>query len=236
MNYFKNILSVHFIILITFLLCSCGAKHVMKNDVFYKDDNFSYNHLLSNGVIIGGIASQKIEFTNDERIENSSLLSTILVKQFKDVHVISTLQLMNKIGKENYFSIMKQFDVEQMLMDEDMQVIRDSIPEITYIIMAYIENESKDYKSSTDHAEGEYETVRESNYLLTVGFQIYDVFREEIVWDNKIFDKAKRTGGGTDKSLGGTIMGDLFFKTINREEVLAKIYEKFAKDLITIKN
>ncbi|MCK4892942.1 MAG: hypothetical protein KAT07_03190, partial [Calditrichia bacterium] len=230
MNYLKKILSAHLIIIIFFLLCSCGPKHLIRDDVIYKDNDFSYNHLLSNRVIIGGIGSQEINFTNKERIKYSSLLSTILIKQLGDVQITNTLQLMYKIGQENYFSIMKEFDVEQMLMDEDMQVIRDSLPQIAYIIVAYIENESKDFKSSTDHAEGKYETVQESIYLLTVEFQIYDVFQENMVWNNIIFDEARRTGSRTDNSFVGTVIGDLFwgaFRTIDREEVLAKIYEKF---------
>jgi hypothetical protein len=241
MNYLKKILPAHLIILISFLLCSCSPKHLIRYDVIYKDDNFSYNHLISHGAIIGGIASQEISFSNKERAEYSSLLSTIL-NEHRTAHFITTSQLMDKIGKESYFAIMNQYDVEQKLMDKDMQVIRDSIPEIAYIILAYIENETTSNTSYTDETandEGKYKTVNKSTRSLTVEFQIYDVFQEKMVQNNRIFDEARRTGTSYADSFGDVVMDDLFFgafRNVEREEVLEEIYEKFAMALLGIRN
>ena len=107
MNYFNKILFAHSFIIISLLLCSCGTKHSISDNVIYKDDNFSYNQLMNSGVVIGGIASQEIKFTNNERLQYNSHLSTIMIKELKDVHIINTLQLMDKIGKDNYYSIIK---------------------------------------------------------------------------------------------------------------------------------
>ena len=194
MNSLTQILSAHLIIIISFLLCSC-AKHSIRDDVIYKDYNFSYNHLMSNGVIIGGIASYKIHISNNERTEYSSLLSTILMEQLKDVHIINTSQLMNKIGRENYSTIMNKFAVDQILTNEAMSLIRESMLEISYIILAYIENENtskKSYTEITQDDEGNYKTVYETRYLLTVEFKIYDVFEEQLVWNNIIYNEVAK--------------------------------------------
>ena len=240
MNYLNKILFVHTIIIISLLLCSCGTKHSISDNIIYKDDNFSYNNLMSNGLVIGGIASQDINFTINERIQYSSLLSSILIDELKDVHIINTSQLMGKIGKENYLSIMKEFDVEQMLLEEAMRFIGESMPEVEYIVLVYIENENISNESSTEYDEGKYVTVYKTTYSLSAEFQIYDLFQEQMVWNNVIFNEALKTSkSGTTEGLLSVVMGDVVssaFVTIDREDVLEEIYEKFADNLVKIKN
>jgi hypothetical protein len=200
MNYLKKVLFAHSIIIISLLLCSCGTKHYISNNVIYKDDNFTYNQL------------------------------------------INTSQLMDKIGKESYFSIMKKFEVEQILTSEDMQVIRESMPDISYIVMAYIEDENisnESYTESTANDEGKYETVYQTTKSLAVEFQIYDLLKEQLVWNNIIYNEAVETQSRTEDSFLGVVVGDVISSalvTIDREEVLEEIYEKFAEDLAEIKN
>jgi len=239
MNYFKKVLFAHLIIMISLLLCSCGTKHFISNNVIYKDDNFSYNQLVNNGVVIGGIASQKIIITNNERSQYSSLLSTILIEQLNEAHIINTSQLMDKIGKESYFSIMKKFVVEQMLMNEDMQVIRESMPDIAYIVLVYVEDENISNESYTDYDEGKYETFYQTTRSLDVEFQIYDLLKEQLVWNSIIYNEAVETQSRTDDSFLGVVVGDAIsggIITIDREDVLEEIYEKFAEDLAKIEN
>ncbi len=242
MNYFKKILFALSIIIISLLLCSCGTKHSISDNIIYKDDNFSYNHLMSNGVIIGGIASQEIDFTNNERLQYNSHLSTIMIKELKDVHIINTLQLKGKIGKDNYYSIIKEYDTEQMLSNEDMRVINESIPEIEYIIFAYIENEyisNESYTESTADDKGKYKTVYKTTYSLALEFQIYDLYQEQMVWNNIMYNEAVKTQDRTEDSFLGVVTGDVMsgaFVEIDREDVLEEIYEKFAEDLAEIQN
>jgi len=240
MNYFKKILFAHSIIIISLLLCSCGTKHSISDNIIYKDDNFSYNHLITSGVIIGGISSQEIDFTNNERLQYNSHLSTIMMKELKDVRVINTLQLTGKIGKGNYYSIIKEYDTEQMLSNEDMRVIKESIPEIEYIIFAYIESEyisNNSYTESTANSEGKYKTVFKTTFSLAAEFQIYDLSREQMVWNNIMYNEAVKTQDRTEDSSIGVIVGDIMssaFVEIDREDVLEEIYEKFADGLAEI--
>ena len=242
MNYLNKILFAHSIIIISLLVCSCGTKHSISDNIIYMDDNFSYYHLMNGGVVIGGIASQEINFTNDERSQYNSHLTTIMIKELKDVRIINTLQLMGKIGTEYYFSIMKEYDAEQMLSNEDMHVIKESIPEIEYIIFVYIENENisnDSYTERTADVEGKYKTVFKTTYSLAAEFQIYDLSREQLVWNNIMYNEAVKTQDRTEDSFLGIVVGDVFssaFVTIEREEVLEEIYEKFAEDLAKIKN
>jgi hypothetical protein len=149
---------------------------------------------------------------------------------------------MDKIGKESYFAIMNQYDVEQKLMGKDMRVIRDSIPEIAYIIPACIKNETASntsYTEDTANDEGKYKTVNESTRSLTVEFQIYDVFQEKMVQNTRIFDEARRTGTSYADNSGGVVMDDLIFggfRRVEHEDVLDEIYEKFAMALLGMKN
>jgi hypothetical protein len=173
MNYFKKILFAHSII-IFLLLCSCGTTHSISDNVIYKDDNFNYSQLMNGGVVIGGIASQRINFTKKERTQYNSHLSTIMIEELKDVRITNTSQLTGKIGKRNYYSIIKEYDIEQMLSNEDMRVINESIPEIEYIIFAYIENEyinNESYTESTADDKGKYKTVYKTTYSLALEFQ-----------------------------------------------------------------
>ncbi|MDH3269275.1 MAG: hypothetical protein OEM46_10520 [Ignavibacteria bacterium] len=242
MNYLKKILYAHSILIISSLLYSCGTKHSISDNIIYKDDNFSYNHLMNNGLIIGGITSQEINFTNSERSQFNYHLSTIMIKELKDVHIINTSQLVGKIGKDNYFSIIKEYDAEQMLSNEDMRVIRESIPEIEYIIFVYIESENirnDSYTESTADSEGKYKTVFKTTYSLAAEFQIYDLSREQMVWNNVVYNEALKTQDRTEDNLLGVVVGDVMsdaFVSIDREDVLEEIYEKFAEDLAEINN
>jgi predicted transcriptional regulator len=242
MNYFKKILFAHSIIIISLLLCSCGTKHSISDNVIYKDDDFSYNQLKNGGVVIGGIASQRINFTREERIEYNSHLSTIMIKEFKDVRVINTLQLMYKIDTDNYYSLIKEYDTEQMLSNEDMRVIKESIPEIEYLIFVIIENENirnNSYRESTADSDGKYKTVFKTTYSLTAEFQIYDLSREQMVWNNIMYNEAVKTQDRTEDSYLGAVVGDIMsgvFVSIDREDVLEEIYEELAEVLAEIQN
>ncbi|MFC2093990.1 hypothetical protein ACFLSH_00035 [Bacteroidota bacterium] len=241
MNYINKILFVHSII-IFLLLCSCGTTHSIKDNVIYKDDSFSYNQLKNGGVVIGGIASQRINFTREERIEYNSHLSTIMMKELKDVSVINTLQLTGKIGKGNYYSIIKEYETEQMLSNEDMRVIKDSIPQIEYIIFVYIESENirnNSYTESTANSEGKYKTVFKTTYSLAAEFQIYDLSREQMVWKSTMYNKAVKTQDRTEDSSIGVVVGDIMssvFVEIDREDVLEELYEELAEGLAEIQN
>ncbi len=238
MNYFKKILFAHSFIIISLLLCSCGTKHSISDNIIYKDDNFSYNQLMNGGVVIGGIASQEINFTREERIQYNSHLSTIMIKELKDIRIINTLQLMGKIGKDNYYSIIKEYDTKQMLSNEDMRVIKESIPEIEYIIFAYIENEyinNESYTESTSDDKGKYKTVYKTTYSLALEFQIYDLFQEQIVWNNIMYNEAVKTQDRTEDSFLGVVIGDIlseYYVTIDREYYLEEIYEVLSEVLV----
>jgi hypothetical protein len=224
------------------VLCSCGTKHSIRDDIIYKDDNFNYNQLMNSGVVIGGIASHQINFSNDERIRYGSHFTTSMFKELKDVHIISTSQFMNNIGKANYFSIMEEFDFERMLSNEDMVAIKESISEKEYIIFAYIESENtknESYTEKTADEEGKYKTVFKTTYSLAAEFQIYDLSQEQMVWNNVIFNEAVKTQNREEDSFWGVVTGDVMsdaFVSIDREDVLEEIYEKFAEDMINVKN
>ena len=240
MNYFKKILFALSIIIISLLVCSCGTKHSISDNIIYKDDSFSNNQLMNGGVVIGGLASREINFSNEERIEYNSHLTAIAIKEFENVRVINTLQLKGKIGKDNYYSIIKEYDIEQMLSNEDMRVINESIPEIEYIIFAYIENEyisNESYTESTADDKGKYKTVYKTTYSLALEFQIYDLSREQMVWNNIMYNEAVKTQNREEDSFFGVVTGDVMssaFVEIDREDVLEEIYEKFADDLTEI--
>jgi hypothetical protein len=242
MNYFKKILFAHSIIIISLLLCSCGTKHSISDNVIYKDDDFSYNQLKNGGVVIGGIASQRINFTREERIEYNSHLSTIMIKELKDVRIINTSQLVGKIGGKNYVGIMEDFDGEKMLTNEDIRVIKESISEIEYIIFAYIDSENtrnESYTEQTADDKGKYKTVYKTTYSLAAEFQIYDLSREQMVWNNIMYNEAVKTQDRTEDSFFGVVTGDVIssaFVEIDREDVLEEIYEELAEVLAEIQN
>ena len=238
---------MQFAITTSIYLFSCGASHNIVEEVIYKDTSFSYNHIKTNEVAIGGIASQQIYFTEIERIQYGSLLSTILIEQLEEVHsinIINTSQLMQKIGKENYFNIIKEFDVEQRLLNEAMLFIKEEMPEIEYLIIANIENENiidRSYRELIKDDEGKekYETDYNKTYYLTVKFQIYNLFQEAMIWSILMYNKAERSEtrttdtGCVESCVTGAINSILFGSPaeINREEVLAEIFKKFAENL-----
>ena len=248
MNYFKK--KITFLlscIILSILLFSCGARHCIKVDVTYKDDNFSYDHLKENGMVVGGTTSHFIYLTGEERIQYSSILSNILLEKLKDVHTIHlvhTMQLINVIGKENYFKIMENFDEEKGFRKETIDLMRDSIPDTRYILLASIENENiidNSFEEYIEDDEGkkQLKTDYKKTYLLTVEFRIYDLFREQTVWNNLIYNEAEKTESRTTQT--GCVEGcidniiqDILFGSpaeIGREEVLAKICEKLAENL-----
>jgi predicted transcriptional regulator len=242
MNYLKKILSVHLVVIISFLLCSCFTKHSISDNVIYKDDSFSYNQLMNGGVVIGGITSKQINFTREERIQYNSHLTAISIKEFENVQIINTLQLIGKIGTDKYYSIMKEYDAELMLSNEDMRVIKESIPEIEYIIFVFIESENTSNDSYTDwtkDSEGKYTTVFKTTYSLAAEFQIYDLSRELMIWNNIMYNEAVKTDERKEDSTIGVVVGDIMsgvFVDIDREDVLEEIYEELAEVLAETNN
>jgi len=238
MTYLNKILFVNSIIVINLLLYSCGTTHSIRDDVLYRDDNFSYNQLMNGGVVIGGIASQDINFTNEERTRYNSHFTATMFKELKDAQIISTSQFIEKIGKENYLSIIKDFNSKRKISNEELHVIKESIPEKEYIIFTYIDSENiknESYSEQTADAEGKYKTVYQTTYSLAAEFQIYDLSREQMVWNNMIFNEAVKTQNREEDSLLGVVTGDVIssaFVEIDREDVLEEIYEKFVESLL----
>jgi hypothetical protein len=197
---------------------------------------------MNGGVVIGGIASNQINFTNEERTKYNSHFTTTMLKELKDVHIISTSQFINKIGKENYLSMIEEFNFKRELSNKDIRVIRESIPEEEYIIFAYVDSENtknESYTEQTADAEGKYKTVFKTTYSLAAEFQVYDLSRGQIVWNNMIFNEAVKTQKREEDSLFGVVTGDVLssaFVEIDREDVLEEIYEKFAKSLVRNQN
>lgn len=250
MKNYKKITVTYFLIILSITLCSCGASHKLSDDIIYKDTDFTYNHLKNNVMIIGGISSQLVNLTPEERIKYSSILSNVFLEKLKgahNIHVINTVQFIDQIGKEKYFEIMNYFDMEKTIKKETVYFLRDSLPDAKYILFAYIENENIiDYslEEYIEKEEGkkELETEYNKTYLLTIEFQMFDILQEKLVFNNIIYNEAKKTetrttGTGCFEScIDNVIQSILFGKPaeIDREEVLAKISERFAKDLAKI--
>jgi hypothetical protein len=238
------------LITLILLLFSCGASHSLRDESLYKDDSFAYDHLKNNTMIIGGIASQMIKFTNEDRIRYSSIVSNILVEELEEVHkinMISTRQLISKIKKDDYFAMMEDFDLEHVFVVEDIRFIRDAVPNAKYILLAYIENENIIDRSYDEYVEVEgeeqIETDYEKTYLLTIDFQLYDLLEEKMVWKNVIYNQAERTETRTTETGCFESCMDNMFQTmlfgspaeIDRDEVIAETVERLAKNLAKAK-
>jgi len=207
---------------------------------------------MNSKLVNGGVFSQVNNITFDDKIQASFLLSKILYEQLKDVHkinMITTGQLINEIDKDNYLIIMDNFEMEGILNNESIGFIKESIPDLDYLILAYIKNENIfDYSDTervkNEKGEEEYKTDYEKTYLLTVEFQLYDMNQENIVYNIVVYNQADRTETRTTETgccEGGisSIISNILYgppAEIDREEVLAKIYEKFAEDLNQINN
>jgi hypothetical protein len=251
MNDLRKITLACFFIILSILFFSCGAKHHLIDEVIYRDDNFTYDHLVDNGMIISGISSRQVYLTFEERFEYSTILSNVLLERLKGVHTINimnTSQLLDKIGKEEYLKIMETLDEEKIFREETLRFMRDSIANANYILLAYIENEnifdrSSEYVESDESGE-ELITDYERIYLLTIEYQIYDLLQEKMVWNNSIHNEAEKTETRTTRtgcveSCIDNVINSILFGSpaeINREEVLAKSCEKFAENLSKTRN
>ena len=248
MNCFKIKNLNYFFIIISTVLCSCGANHyLINNNIIYKDADFNYNHIKNKGLIIGGISSKLIDLKNKERIKYSSILSNTLIEELKDVHnihIINTHQLIAKIGNENYFDMMDNFDMEKTVNEEIVHFIKDTISNAKYILFAYIKNENifdNSYEEYIEDEEGEenLETEYQKTYLLNIEFLMYEILQEKLVFSNVIHNVAKRTEtratrtGCLELFIDNLMQSILYGEPaeINREEVLIKISEQFAKNL-----
>lgn len=250
MNNFKKFILTYLSIIISIIFCSCGASHHLRNDIIFKDSDFSYGNLKNNGLIIGGISSQLINLTPEERMKYSSIFSNVILEKLKgshNIHFINTSQLFTKIGKEKYFETMEYFDSEKTITPDMVDFLRDTLPEAKYILFAHIENENiidNSFEKYIENEEGkeELETEYKKTYLLTIEFQMYDLLQKKLVLNNIIYNQAKQTETRTTRTGCFESCIDDIFNTIlfgepaeiDREEVLTKISEKFAKDLVKI--
>jgi len=229
------------------MINSCGASHKLTDNVVYIDNNFTYNNLKNNGLVIAGISSKRFNLVPEKRIKYGAILSNVFLEKFKNAHniqVINTLQFVNKIGNDTYFALMDTFDTRKMLKMETVLFLRDALPDAKYILFADIKNEniidqSYDEYIEDDDGKEELETEYAKTYLLTMEFQVYDILQKKLVFNNVIHNEAERTESRTTRtgcfeSIIDNIIQDIFFgeaAEIDREEVIVRISEKFAEDL-----
>ena len=243
MAYFKPIVYL----LISILILGCGASHHIQVDRLYTDPDWTYGKIKSNGLAVTGISSQMIQLTDDDRLKYSMEISNVLLEELKDAHkikMINTIQCIDKIGKENYYRIMTAYDADKTITDETFSLLRSAMPDIKYILIAYIENEniidnSYEVYEDEDEQENETETEYKKTYLLSVDFKVYDLLQEKLVWNSVIYNQAENTESRTTRSgcfesFIDSIFQDILFgepSEIDREEVLAKITDRLAEGL-----
>jgi hypothetical protein len=236
--------------LISILFFSCGAKHKLKDDIKFKDEKFTYNYFKHRGLIVAGICSYVVDLSDKDRLEYSSTFSNVLIEKLKDVSTIqitNPMQLIDEIGQSSYFNMMEEFDDQKELSQEWADTLSTTLPNVQYILFAYIVNENIVDRSHDHYVEsvsGEKYKDREykKTYYITVDFLIYDLFRKELVWENSIFNKAKRTesrssqSGCVESFINNVFQSILFGEPaeISREEVFVKIVEKFAEDIAKV--
>ena len=247
MKILTRIIIISFLVVIFVFCLYCGASHNIHRNIIYKESDFCISKLQNNGLIVGGICSYTCDLTREERIKDGSSIFNILLEKLKDAHTIqmmNVLQLIDNIGKEKYFSMMEAYDKRRMFDATSMQSIKDSVDQMQYFLVAYIENENIIDESYDEYIEDEQgderiETEYEKTYILTVEFQIFDLSRKEMVWRSQLYNRAvnceSRTtrSGCVDGCMDNIIQTILFGEPaeINKEEVLAKIIEAFAKEL-----
>lgn len=248
-GYFKIFSTIIFIFLFVNIF-SCGTKHSLRDNIIYKYDHFSAEYLNQNTFIVGGISSGLIHLNDEERLYYGSLLTDVLLKKggkkADSISVISTNHFGDRIGKDRYTGMMKMFDEKKKLNKETMQFLSKNIPDATFILLAYIDNEdivneSFEEKIKDEDGKEELQITYKKRYYLTVEFQIYDILLEKMVLNNSISNVAKRTVKKTKQPFDGflNLVEEVFEDErqppdpakIKREDVLKKIFEKFAEDL-----
>jgi hypothetical protein len=226
---------------------ACGAKHKLVDNLVFKDEGFAYDNLKKYGLIVGGMSSDVVEVSREDRLEYSTTFSNVLIEKLKDVSMIKITnprQLMDNLGQDQYFTMLEDLDDHKALSREWADTLSMILPNTRYILFAYIVNEnivdeSRDYVEESE--EGEDYTQREykKTYFITVDFLLYDLLRKELVWENSIFNQAQRTESrstqtGCMESCVNDIIQQILFgeaAEISREEVFIKIVEKFAEDI-----
>jgi hypothetical protein len=239
-------LSAFYFFAIAILILGCGAKHKLINDVRFQDENFRYGNLKSNGMIVAGLSSDVVEISREDRLEYSSTFSNVLLEKLKDIEMIqltNPMQLIEKMGTESYFNMMEDFDRQKALSVSWADTLGVILPDIQYILFAYIVNENildESHEYEVEAEEGkELRKEYEKTYFITVDFLLYDLFQQSVVWENSIFNKAHRTESRTTETgCFESCMNDIFQQIlygepaeISREEVFVKIVEKFAEDI-----
>jgi len=236
-----------FFIVITMMLLNCGASHKLVDEITFKDETFTYNSLKKNGLIIGGMSTDVFEISRQERLEYGSTFSNVLIEKLKDVsriRITNPVQLINRMGQNQYLTMLEDFDEQKALSRIWADTLRVILPDDRYILFAYIVNEnvvdqSFDYIDESEQGEAIQTIEYQKTYYVTVDFHLYDLFRNEVVWENTIFNQAKRTEsrstetGCLESCMNNIIQHILFGEPaeISREEVFIKIVEKFAEDI-----
>ena len=246
MNSYIKILSTCLFIAISVLFLTCGAQHKLIDDTIFKDESFTYNHLKNNGLMIGGICSDVIQFSPEEQLKYSSTLSNVLIEKLRDVSkitIINPRQLVDKMGRETYDTMMEDYTLQKALSRVWADTLSTILPQAQYILFAYLVNENVIDESQDQYVQSEegeeIETEYKKTYFITVEFHLYDLRRKEVVLENSIFNKAQRTESRTTQTgCFESCVNDLFQNLlfgepaeIGREEVFVKIVEKFAQDI-----
>ena len=242
----KRVQAMFLLMCCSMFMLSCGASHHLSGVVMFKGPDYSYNQLRQGGLIIGGISSSMLDLTPEQRLEYSMLISNVFLEKHKDVdqlHVINTNQFVATTGRRMYLDLMKKVDGLNKMPDIYADSLKTLFPNTRYFLYADIENENVIDNQFDEYVEEEgkekLQTNYEKTYLLTIEFRIYDLIEKQVCLRDRIHNEAKRTDSRTTRtgcvdSCVDSIIQDLIWgdaAEIDRTEVIAKITEKFAKEL-----
>jgi len=247
MNSCKQPMYIYLFCLLSMIFLTCGASHKLVDDVRYKEAGFTYENLKQNGLIVSGMSSDVIKLSDRDRLDYSLTFSNVLIGKLRDasmIRITNPQQLIADMGQEAYFTMMEDFDHQKALSRTWADTLRDILPDVRYILFAFIANENivdeaSDYVGTSATGEEEISTEYKKTYYITVDFLLYDLQNKSRVWENSIFNKAHRTesrsseSGCLESCVNDIIQNILFGEPaeISREEVFVKIVEKFAEDI-----
>ncbi|MBN1781984.1 hypothetical protein JW948_12705 [bacterium] len=233
------------------LIYSCSVKHVINQTVLYQDNDFAVQSLKNNRLVVGGIASKAVPLTDKQRLSYSDLLSEALFRQSMEsapsMDVVQTRQLVFKTGEACCLRLMKAFDTGKEFDEETCRLIRDTLPDVHYILYAVIENETDELTSSEKHKKDDkdrevLETTYRRTVTITVEYHILDLAAGKTAWAGSMKNTAKRKEEVTENhvdSLTELAVNIIFSEDehknparIPRKEILEKMFEEFAENLL----
>ena len=183
--------------IVSFLLFSACATKVIG---LQADPSFTYNEVVEKRMAIGGVVHTLSTLNNQERLLYSEIIRSRFAEQRPGYFILSTGVIVDKLGKERYSLMVKEYRTLGMVSERWISTIAEFTDGFGYVVFARIlEDAAKSDRTRADNYDDEkklllgYTITAERRRTMTVALEIFSLETKAAVWGGSVTKSASNS-------------------------------------------